>query len=591
MQRPIQRPIYRAIASGLLTRPGFAYASIVGDTGELASFVTFTRSSTGSRFNSAGLLESVAANAPRYDYDPASVTRANLLTYSENLTQASWTKNNITITQNAIEAPDGTMTADLMASTSTSNPNVYANTGYLGSEGTYTFSVYLRAGTVNEAAIQMFVNGGAPTGNVIHSAISVLSGPGAVSGAGGTIITVTGLSTSQWSRIAITGISTATAGALAAYIKTRQTGMAIGDSIYIWGAQLERASSASAYIATGAAPAGNATLRGLLIEEQRTNLAQHSAAFDAAAWLTGLFGNHVKPTVTANTSTGPDGSLAMDRLTSTHASASTIGSSISAATPSQAYTMSVWIRAGTATQAAIGLAWGLAGVYVSENITTVNLTSEFQRFTFTATCPASGVDQVQLTISLGNRVSGGGIGTTMEVWGAQLEAGAFATSYIPTTTASVTRAADNASVNTLSNIGFNTAEGTFVAVADWYSFAGGRVLSASGSGFASRLADVYGVAPGNIVYYKTTDATQNTIGTGMAANTPVRIALAYKADDYNGAINGVLGGTDTATSGLATVDAIGIGSWNSTAHLNGHIRRLRYYPKRLSNAQLQALTA
>ncbi|WP_339827023.1 hypothetical protein, partial [uncultured Arenimonas sp.] len=75
----------------LATAIGETYRDIVKD-GVLAPFVTFTRASTATRYNSAGLLETVAANAPRLDYDPASETRENLLTYSKNIDNSSWGK-------------------------------------------------------------------------------------------------------------------------------------------------------------------------------------------------------------------------------------------------------------------------------------------------------------------------------------------------------------------------------------------------------------------------------------------------------------------------------------------------------------------
>lgn len=586
-------PLASKLAVGITNGINDNYAAIVNDDGLLASYVTFTRSSTATRYNSAGLLELVAANQPRYDFDPATVTRANLLIHSEDFTQSIWQKTNVSITANALQAPDGTITADLITATGTANPNVYQNTAYLGSETDYTYTVHLRAGTVNNAAVQMFANGATPTGNITHSSISVLSGPGAVSGVGSTIINVTGLSATEWTRIRITGKGTATAGALACYIKPNPGSPTIGDSLYAWGAQLETGTAGNAYIRTGATPVGNATLRGLLIEEQRTNLAQHSAAFDNAAWLTGLFGNHVKPTVTANTSVAPDGTLSGDQLTSTHATASTIGSSISAATPSQVYAVSCWIRAGTATQATLGLAWGLAGVYVSENITTVNLTSQYQRFTFTATCPAAGVDQVQLTLSLGNRVSGGGIGTTLEVWGAQLETGAFATSYIPTTTASVTRAVDQASITggSFSSIGFNPAQGTLF-VETFGTPIGSVAFGLFESGVFNNA--VYMQRSGSNLQWiaQTGGVTQAALSGASIASVPNKTAIGFALNDFAASVNNGSPTTDSLGTMPTGINTVWIGGNNAGANSwNGHIRRLRYYPRRINNTQLQALTA
>lgn len=95
-------------------------------TGTLDPSITFTRASTGTRFNSAGLLVSEAIDAPRFDYNPATLAirglliepaRTNALTYSEQLDNAAWSKVRCGITANAAVAPDGTTTADKIVPT------------------------------------------------------------------------------------------------------------------------------------------------------------------------------------------------------------------------------------------------------------------------------------------------------------------------------------------------------------------------------------------------------------------------------------------------------------------------------------------
>lgn len=73
--------------------------------------------------------------------------------------------------------------------------------------------------------------------------------------------------------------------------------------------------------------------------------------------------------------------------------------------------------------------------------------------------------------------------------------------------------------------------------------------------------------------------------------TNMKWAAAYKADDFASVINGGNVGTDTSGTVPSNVQSLGIGSFSSnTAVINGHIRQIIYYPLRLSNAQLQALT-
>ena len=70
------------------------------------------------------------------------------------------------------------------------------------------------------------------------------------------------------------------------------------------------------------------------------------------------------------------------------------------------------------------------------------------------------------------------------------------------------------------------------------------------------------------------------------------IAGSYAKDNYNLAVDGTAGSPDTA--GAQTLDAhlLIIGSkTGATEHLNGHIKSIQYYPRRLTNAQLQELTS
>ena len=91
--------------------------------GKLDSRVTFARSTTGTFVGSDGLIQTAAINTPRFDYDPVTLAckgllieeqRVNLLTYSDDFSNAAWTKTNATVTANAVAAPDGTTTADTL---------------------------------------------------------------------------------------------------------------------------------------------------------------------------------------------------------------------------------------------------------------------------------------------------------------------------------------------------------------------------------------------------------------------------------------------------------------------------------------------
>ena len=120
----------------------------------------------------------------------------------------------------------------------------------------------------------------------------------------------------------------------------------------------------------------------------------------------------------------------------------------------------------------------------------------------------------------------------------------------------------------------------------------------SGSGNAYTVSDGtisnrWGASPNstNLLHSILVTATQANISIGgYTANTILKSAFGIKLNSVQAAANGVLGTEDT-TAILPTVNRLNIGaSATSTAQIIGHIRNLTYYPTRLTNAELQALT-
>jgi len=75
-----------------------------------------------------------------------------------------------------------------------------------------------------------------------------------------------------------------------------------------------------------------------------------------------------------------------------------------------------------------------------------------------------------------------------------------------------------------------------------------------------------------------------------ANNAVAKTAFAYKLNDYAISGNGAAVATDTS-SAVPTIDQVLLGNDNEGRRLNGHLRRIAYFPRRLQNAELQALTA
>jgi hypothetical protein len=184
----------------------------------------------------------------------------------------------------------------------------------------------------------------------------------------------------------------------------------------------------------------------------------------------------------------------------------------------------------------------------------------------------------------------GTAGSGIYLWGAQLEAGSFPTSYIPTTTATVTRAADVASTSG-SNFSswYRQDEGTFFAEVPQANFVAGRILQFS-DGTTTNRQDLAFSNSKLLAFVNTGGSSQVNALTDNTITNSAKCSYGYKADDFAWVLNGESPKTDN-TGTLPTVDRLTIGARiDSPGHLNGTIRRLTYWPTRLGNEVLQTIT-
>lgn len=182
---------------------------------------------------------------------------------------------------------------------------------------------------------------------------------------------------------------------------------------------------------------------------------------------------------------------------------------------------------------------------------------------------------------------------------AQLEAGSFATSYIPTVASQVTRSADAASMTgTNFSSWYNQTQGTFV-------ISGSRFTTTATSNFAAFVSannstnanEIYitqaldfGVVAARAFIRSSAGAPGDMVGSAWPLNTVGNAAAAYQLNNAGLSYNGSAVVADT-TVGIPTVNRLSIGlRGNNLDWLNGHIRSIAYYNTRLPNATLQALT-
>lgn len=313
--------------------------------GIATEFITFSRASLATVTDADGKLKW----APH-----------NLLRDSESFDNINWQKTDCTITPNQAVAPNGTTTADLITTTGTTNPNIFLDIGSFTPDVQYTLSVWVRAGNTSVAILQIFRNGG---GAVAPTSSSIVSGPGTLQNFSD-LVTVSGLSTTEWTQVSITG-TPAAGGTLAAYLKPRATGATIGDTIFIWGAHLYRSDLGGMQANTSSYPLYNPTTP--------KNLISYTEDFSNAAW------TKLGITVTApgNQAVAPNGLSTADLAVVNNGpqSPSQLYQQLPGGQVSTTMTLSGYVKKSGASYASIGWIYS-AGVYcaASFNLDTQTLT-------------------------------------------------------------------------------------------------------------------------------------------------------------------------------------------------------------------------
>lgn len=324
-------------------------------------------------------------------------------------------------------------------------------------------------------------------------------------------------------------------------------------------------------------------IKGVLIEEARTNIALQSAAFDNASWTPGL-----NIAVTANQVTAPDGTAAGDLAT-----ISGIGNGLYqtvTVTASTAYTFTVFAKMGTLAVADFKFAFydATAAAFIVTDVSpssSVDYGNGWKRYSYTVTTPV-GCVSMRAYAFRNSAISAG----TFYLWGAQLEAGSFAPSDIPTTAGTVTRTPDSL-VMTGSNFSPWYPTGGLSGVIEFRLSAvtGTRPIWSFDDNTANQQIRLY--ASGTSLKLTVTDGgvTQAdlTLGT-VAASTTYKAGFRVMENDFAAVLSGGTAQTDAAGT-VPTVDRARIGSDQAGNYQDGHVLRSRIYTP-LPNSTLQVLT-
>ena len=570
--------------------------------------VTFSRSTT----------------APYYDGKTSVLAEQNLLLNSQIFTSI-WATNS-TITGNTTTAPDGTTTAStFLTPAGLVNPFVTQVTPITNAIP-YTFSASLKYLTNQFAFLKIYGNTGTGSWGIV--VVDLINGT-ITSTQNGSSATVNATSIvaqpNGFYRVSVTvtqsgGSATTGCGG---YIQLSNTGTptianygnytwtALGtESIYIWGAQLEQRSSATAYNATTTTALTNYIPQlltapinaprfdfnpttgeslGLLIEQSSTNLLTYSQDFSNAVW------TKANTTITTGANIAPDGTQTMSKLVE-DATTNYHNVNYSYALTAGTFTFSICSKQGerkriiirelsTSGNGAIfdlstgtvvnNLASGIGSIILVGNgvyrcsVVGTETTGTRIYGVYLATDTTTTVVQANYT---GNGYSG------IYIWGAQLEALAFPTSYIPTTSAQVTRAADVAPLPTSG--WYNIAQGT------WYSeFIPMITTGTSRAILQTNNYSMYLHTSGAISIYDGTNGALNGTATNNALNKATTL---YAQNTLISCLNGIYPTTTSAYNNIfASATTLTISGSNL---FNGRIKKLASYPQALTSAQLQALT-
>jgi hypothetical protein len=509
-----------------------------------AGDLSFTRASNGTRINSAGLVE---------------VCPWNLLEQSETFATSPWSKSAGTTLTSGQTDPNGGSSAFRMQMSSASN---FLASGIFTvvSGSIYIYTIYIKSNTGSNQSFR------------------IIDGVRGVAGG-----VLTGTATTQWQRFEVQITPNSTSGAF----QLDNAGGAYSNDLLIAFSQTNLGTAKPYFPTTDRLNVPRLTYQNggggcpsLLLEKQSTNYVKYSEDFTQSDW------QKSGATITANSIISPDGTQNATRVQFS-AGSRYVYQTISGV-PAGSVTISCYIKGASVQN--IGFSDGNA------NPNQITLTTEWQRYTFTFTYSSGGIG-IQFDNYFGvmpNQES-----KDFYIWGAQLEQSSYATSLINTTSASATRVADFATTNNISSL-FGSTEGSFFIEMTYDNTnASGAIplFLRSSTNAAYNYATYLQFGGGTVQFYVYDSGSSQVSMTSSAIYTTgqkLKIAFAYKQNDFVIYVNGVQIGTDangTISTSLAFID---LGTYNQVAdtyRYNGAIGEAVLFPTRLTNTQLSQLTA
>lgn len=549
----------------------------------------------------------------------------NLELSSDDFSSSNWTKTDTTVTTNATTAPDGTITADKLTQGSAANSAVVTNNAKNVPVGTvFTISRFIKRDNCDWVYLQ-----GASSANTFFAWFNVATGAVGTTGVGGSgalINAAIEAAANGFYRCSITGTIGPTSSTMAtsSYCPTGDgsTTRLSGGSRYEWGAQIDRHATLRTYRPTTTNP--NCGLRrdyhpllggkaGYLFEEQRTNLHLRSEELAASAWTA----NGV--TVTADQTAAPDGRPTGDQVVDTitnavHQLGPTAALTITNAT---IYTYSIFVKdidVGCVTLnagAAFTAAWACfdlaTGSVLSQGANVAateanNYGNGWWRFAVTTTASSATTTTPSIYLNKPKQLVAApsylGTGAGCYMWGAQFEAGSWASSLIWTQPTTGTRNGETVNL-ALTQMPYgaagvgNTIFAKFLArTVNQFSHIVGFNSTTTSEAFFINKANAANSAAGANWLAIINDVTQQIRSLGTTANDGLihRIAAAMDNTWLAGSIDGAAA-VGAANTLVPTPTKLNFGGRDSAAlQINGWIMEAMALPVRKSDADLAIIS-
>ena len=492
-----------------------------------------------------------------------------MLTYSEDFTNSIWpTSSRATLlTATGVDNPFGGTNASTWKNGGTAADELIHRVVTVTAGIPHTYSVWLRrrsgTGTIN-----MYVGDNIP-------------------------IDVTSQVTTEWKRISVTATPSTTTGR--AYIAI----LGSGDEVDVWGAQVEAGTYAGDYAKTEGSAAstartaaylpdgnGNFVSAGdLLLEGSGTNLVLRSEDLTLSPWNSNFSGAGV--TATNETYTAPDGSTTVTKLTFNQQYG--VRQQDVNTSDGTSYTFSGYVKRLSGPTAYNFLHWNSASGNSTGGLT---VTDQWTRFEITVLGKSGGGN-----IAFGIQTTATSDFGELFVWGVQVEANSYATSYIPTSGSTATRAADvSTSAATFGNSFYNQTEGTvfsdtFTPVDSIsglfnhdYTFHDGtntESITIVSSGSYGSTGHQIAMSDGGSNQFADNDGTKGIFN---------KFAIGYKLNDTAASANSSTPSTDTSCT-IPFVTKLSLGGSHASGNTKlTQLKRLTYWPSRLSNDTLQTIT-